>query len=62
MKTLEKFFVMLRYQNQSGVAPLVGETGEVALFNSRSLAEQAAIENPMGFAFGYEVFPVELER
>jgi hypothetical protein len=60
MKTKIVHFVILRTQ-RGGIIPLVQEDGELALFDSRRDAERAAINNPLGAAFGSEEFEMEIE-
>lgn len=50
-----KWFVMLNQGNETP-APLVDDTDNVKLFDSSSDAESAARENPLGKAFGYDVY------
>ena len=60
MKSTEtRYFVMLVDGARGAPLPMVEdhETGRVALFNSEDAAERAGEANPLGAAFGYEVYP-----
>lgn len=49
------FFVMLDSGNRTPV-PLVDDDENVALFDTESEAESAGRRNPLGNAFGYDVY------
>lgn len=49
------YFVILNCQN-GAVAPMVGEDGELALYESVGNACADAGNNPLGAHFGFEVF------
>ena len=49
------YFVMLNTQ-PGGITPMTDENGELAMFELLSSASEAAINNPLGAHFGYEVF------
>jgi len=56
MNTDSEYFVMLNLQ-RGGIAPMTfGEDDELALFDTKELAEEGARNNILGDAFGFEVF------
>jgi hypothetical protein len=56
MNTNSEYFVMLNLQ-RGGIAPMtLGEDDELALFDTKELAEAGARNNILGDAFGFEVF------
>lgn len=60
MKTKLISFVILRTQ-KGGIAPLMNESGSLATFEEQGAAQEAGSENPLGEAFGFEVFFVEVD-
>jgi hypothetical protein len=50
------YFVMVHNQRGTAVLPMVEESGEVSMFASVTEAVDAANENDMAIAFGYDVF------
>jgi hypothetical protein len=54
-----KWFVMLRSQTRTLPIPLVDLEDDVVLFGSEEEAAKAGQKNPIGEAFGFEVFPWE---
>lgn len=54
-----KWFVMLRSQNRTLPIPLIDLEDDVVLFDSEQAANEAGQKNPIGEAFGFEVFPWE---
>lgn len=52
-----KWFVMLRSATRTLPIPLVDLEDDVVLFGSEESARKAGQRNPIGEAFGFEVFP-----
>lgn len=52
------YFVMIHSQSGDRVLPLVDSEGEVVMFGSTAEAADAAEQNPMACAFGWDVFMV----
>ena len=51
------YFVMLVSQDQSELIPMMDDEGtHLAMFETRVMAELAALSNPMGAHFGYDIF------
>ncbi len=51
-----RYFVMLYTQSFKSVVPLTNADEEVCMFDHYHEAEKAGLTNPLGGAFGFDVF------
>lgn len=60
MKTEIRWFVIVWDRGHARPLPIIDD-GYLVLFPNLSDAEKAGEENPLGFAYGYDCFQVEVE-
>ena len=51
------FFVMLYHPN-TGYTPMIGEDEDIARYETKETAREEAENNPLGHAYGFEIFEI----